>query len=348
MPGQPRAAAALEILRAIGQDALGPHRRPPPFILPLEPDMRLCRYEAQSSRGVGLYSDDSVLPLSEAARLAGKTLPAEDDLLPLLTCGARRAEMLDLQMRLAHTDRAAVQKASLPVGDVQLLVPIAHPSKLLLLAGNYSQHIEEGGGKAAERAQTFPYVFIKPPLTTLTHPGRPIRIPKVSPDAIDWELELGVIIGREARGVSEADALQHVAGYTVVNDVSDRSFRPNPGRVARPNNDFFDWLHGKWHDTFCPMGPCVLPADETPDPQQLPLKLRVNGHTEQDATTAQMIFPVAAIIAFISSFVTLAPGDVIATGTPAGVGKAKGKFLKAGDVVEAEIGGIGVLRNPVE
>jgi 2,4-diketo-3-deoxy-L-fuconate hydrolase len=309
--------------------------------------MRLCRFQSSRGVSVGFYSEEGVLPLTEAARLTGKTLPVGDDLLPLLSGGALRPQVLEVERQLAHSDRAAIQEASLPLSEAKLLVQIAHPSKLLLLAGNYSKHIEERGGKATEREQTFPYVFMKPPLTTLTNPGDPIRIPAVSPDQIDWELELGVIIGREAKGVPEADALNYVAGYTVVNDISDREFRPNPGRVARPKDEFFDWQHGKWHDTFCPMGPCVLPADETPDPQQFPLKLRVNSQTEQDATTGQMVFSVAAVVAFISSFVTLSPGDVISTGTPHGVGKAKGKFLKQGDQVEAEIVGIGVLRNPV-
>lgn len=309
--------------------------------------MRLCRFQHQGRIHVGFYEDRTVLPLSAAARIAGVSLETGADLLPVLPGGALRGTVLDLQTQLAHSDRAAVERASLAVSDVKLLVPIAHPSKLILLAGNYSKHIEEGGGRAAERRETFPYLFLKPPLTTLTHPGDPIRIPAVSPDQIDWEIELGVVMGREAKGVSEADALQYVAGYTVVNDVSDRAFHPNPHRIPRPKDEFFDWQHGKWHDTFCPMGPCVLPADETPDPQQLKLQLRVNGVVEQDASTAQMIFPVAAIIEFISQFVTLVPGDVISTGTPHGVGKAKGKFLKRGDRVEAEIGGIGVLANPV-
>jgi len=139
-----------------------------------------------------------------------------------------------------------------------------------------------------------------------------------------------------------------VAGYTVVNDISDREFKPNPGRTERDKDSFFDWLHGKWHDTFCPMGPAVLPADEQPDPQTLKMTLKVNGEIEQDASTADMVFPVAAIVEFISSYITLEPGDVISTGTPAGVGAAKGKFLKAGDVLEAEIEKIGLLRNPVE
>ena len=310
--------------------------------------MRLCRYEVDGHVSLGFYSDQTILPVAAAAKLVGVDLPTVDSLIPCLTCGEHRERIQDLQLKLSHSDQSAITNASLSSAEVKLLVPIAHPSKLLLLAGNYSQHIEEGGGKAAEREQTFPYVFMKPPLTTLTHPGDPIRIPSRSPDQIDWEIELGIVIGKEAKGVSEANALDYVAGYTVVNDISDRNFRPNPGRVERKNDAFFDWLHGKWHDTFCPMGPCVLPADETPDPQQLPLKLRVNGETEQDATTTQMIFPVAAVIEFISSYVTLSPGDVISTGTPAGVGKAKGKFLKPGDQVEAEITGIGVLSNPVK
>lgn len=309
--------------------------------------MRLCRYQVQDRIHVGFYNDDSVLPLAAAAGIAGVRLPAVAELLPVLTGGDLREEVRSVQLALSHSSPEAIRNASLPAADVKLLVPIAQPSKIILLAGNYSKHIEEGGGKAAEREQTFPYLFMKPPLTTLTHPGDPIRIPACSPDEIDWELELGVVIGREAKGVAEADALHYVAGYTVVNDISDRAFHPNPGRVPRPKDEFFDWLHGKWHDTFCPMGPCVLPADETPDPQQFPLKLRVNGQIEQDASTAQMVFPVAAVIEFVSRFVTLSPGDVISTGTPHGVGKAKGKFLKAGDVVEAEIAGIGVLRNPV-
>ncbi len=217
----------------------------------------------------------------------------------------------------------------------------------MLLAGNYAKHIEEGGGRAEERARTFPYVFMKPPLTTLTNPGDPIRIPAVSPDFIDWELELGVVIGRQCKGVSEADALSYVAGYTVVNDISDRKFKPNPDRAERDKDGFFDWLHGKGHDTFCPMGPCVIPADECDDPQNLHLTLKVNGEVEQDGSTSEMVFPVAAIVEFISSYVTLEPGDIISTGTTSGVGSAKGKFLRNGDQVDASIENIGVLSNPV-
>ncbi|MCA9014668.1 MAG: fumarylacetoacetate hydrolase family protein [Planctomycetaceae bacterium] len=309
--------------------------------------MRLCRYQFENKISCGFYSEDSVIPLSAAAEMAGVTVDEQAGLIPFLPGGAQRDTILRIEKQLKQSMDEELFPMSLPIEDVQLLVPIPEPSKLLLLAGNYSKHIEEGGGKAEERQKTFPYVFMKPPTTTLTHPGQPVRIPEVSPDHIDWELELGIVIGKACKGVSEADALDYVAGYTVINDISDRKFRPNPGRTQREKDGFFDWLHGKWHDTFCPMGPCVTPANEIEDPQTLKMKLLVNGNVEQDSSTAEMIFPVAAIIEFISSFVQLEPGDVISTGTPSGVGASKNKFLKNGDELHAEIEQIGVLKNPV-
>lgn len=310
--------------------------------------MRICRIERAGRIEAAFYFDDFVIPLRDAAEATGVAAPAGNDLVPILPCGEQRSSVVQLQEATAGLSAEARTKISLRTQDVDLRVPVPAPGKLMLLAGNYSKHVAETGGQVEVRSNTFPYVFMKPHATTLTHPGDPIRIPSISPDHIDWEIELGVIIGRECHGVSESEALQYVAGFTVINDVSDRKFRPNPARVERPKDAFFDWLHGKWHDTFCPMGPCVLPADELADPQQLPLKLTVNGAVEQDASTAEMDFPVAAVVAFLSSWVTLHPGDIISTGTPDGVGMAKGKFLKPGDIVEASIGGIGVLRNPVE
>jgi 2-keto-4-pentenoate hydratase/2-oxohepta-3-ene-1,7-dioic acid hydratase in catechol pathway len=189
---------------------------------------------------------------------------------------------------------------------------------------------------------------MKPPSTTLTNPGDSIRIPRSSPNQIDWECELGVVIGRRCRDVDEDEAVGSIAGYTVVNDISDRGFRPNAGRKPRERDKFFDWMHGKWHDTFCPMGPCILSSDVVPDPQAFSLRLTVNGTTKQDGNTAEMVFPVTAVIAFLSEFVTLEPGDVIATGTPSGVGSASGTFLRPGDLVRATISEIGTLENPVE
>lgn len=317
--------------------------------------MRICRYSQQGKEQVGFYDEPTIVPLSEAAHAyAAATrqplkLPPSNDLLDFLPpAGAGFTTARQLADWISHNSDKLPEGARLTTAAVQLLVPVPRPNKLFLLAGNYAAHIEEGGGKARERQETFPYVFMKPPTTTLTHPGQPIRIPRVSPAHIDWELELAVIIGRQCKGVSESDALKYVAGYTVINDISDRKFRPNPQRKQREKDSFFDWLHGKWHDSFCPCGPCVLSADALADPQTLPMKLSVNGTLHQDGSTAQQIFPVAAVIEFLSSFVTLEPGDIISTGTPAGVGHAKGVFLKAGDRIEASIGSIGTLTTPVE
>ena len=289
--------------------------------------MRICRFEHQGRIRIGLYEDDHVVPLSDS----------EDScVLEFLPGGSRFEEAKEFQ----STEKLSTR-------DLRLLVPNPRPNKLFLLAGNYAKHIEEGGEIAAERAETFPYVFMKPPTTTLTNPGDPVRIPGVSPSHIDWELELGIVIGKGGKGIAEADALSHIAGFTIFNDISDRRFRPNPDRKERPKDQFFDWLHGKWHDSSCPNGPCIASAHTLVDPQNLAMQLRVNGELFQDASTAQQIFPVTAVVEFISSFVTLEPGDMISTGTSAGVGNTTQTYLKPGDQIEASIEGIGTLVSPV-
>ncbi len=304
--------------------------------------MRLCRFEQDGEAAAGFFLDDQMITLSAAAQAAGETLEATDDLLSFLPHGSQHEVTRKTAEWLANNESAV---SGLAVKDASILTPIPKPNKLLLLAGNYAKHIEEGGENAVERAQTYPYVFMKPASTTLNRHGGEIPIPAVSPDNIDWECELGVVIGKKVKDVSEAEALDFVAGYTVVNDISDRDFRPNPNRKERSRDKFFDWQHGKWHDGSCPVGPCIATPATISDPQNLPLKLTVNGEVHQDASTALQIFPVAAVIEFISSFVTLEPGDIISTGTAAGVGHAKGIHLKAGDQVEASIGGIGILKN---
>jgi 2,4-didehydro-3-deoxy-L-rhamnonate hydrolase len=316
--------------------------------------VRLCRFSQDGQAKVGLYEDESVISLAEAAEAYARATKQKtdgfqgDDLLAYLPPdGKHFAEVKKI------ADWALSNRGSLPASGrlahnaIELLVPIPQPNKLLLLAGNYNSHLTEGGGAGTERSETFPYVFTKPPSTTLVATNKPVVIPKVSPDHVDWELELCIVMGRRARHVSEGEALQYVAGYTVVNDISDRQFRPNPGRKLRGNDKWFDWEHGKWHDTFCPCGPCIGTADAIPDPQKLKMKLSVNGTVKQDATTGQQIFPVAAVVAFISDIVTLEPGDLIATGTPGGVGHTSGTYLHAGDRMEAWIEGIGTLVSPV-
>ena len=305
--------------------------------------MRLCRIGPEHAPRAAFYDEKRIVPIADAAaafkRATGETLDLPgDDLLRLLPGGDSYSAVAKLAESLSSKPQEGIDPAK-----VELLVPIPKPNKIFLLAGNYAEHIKEGGGVAAERAETFPYVFMKPPTTTLNHPSKPVIIPKVSPGAIDWELELAVVIGKKCKGVSEADALKYVAGYTIINDISNRKFRPNPGRKKRDKDTFFDWLHGKWHDSFCPCGPCIVSADEIPDPQSLPMKLTLNGQTRQDANTSMMIFPVAAVIEFISAMVTLEPGDIISTGTPSGVGNTTGTYLKPGDVMHGTIGSVGTL-----
>jgi 2,4-diketo-3-deoxy-L-fuconate hydrolase len=316
--------------------------------------MRLCRFSKSNRTLVGFYDDKFIVPLAEAAKAftaaSGKTLAAldGDDLLDFLPPAGKHFAAAKQIADWLGTSPASLPPASkLALADVELLIPIPRPNKLLLLAGNYNEHLREGGGASTERDQTFPYVFWKPPSTTLIASNQPVVIPKVSPDHIDWELELGIVIGRRARHVTEADALHYVAGYTVVNDISDRQYRPNTNRQPRGNDKWFDWEHGKWHDTFCPCGPCIASADAIPDPQKLKMKLTVSGNVKQNATTGQQIFPVAAVVAFISDIVTLEPGDLISTGTPGGVGHSTGTYLQKGDRIEAWIEGIGTLASPV-
>lgn len=297
---------------------------------------------------MGFYHGDVIVPLGDALDVHNQnneksiSLP-QDDVLALLPHGKYAAEANALAQWIAGAGDALGQ-LEIKQDSVTLLRPLADPGKILLLAGNYALHIQEGGEIAAERKDTFPYVFMKP-RTALNDPNAEIVIPNINPDYIDYECELTIVIGKTAKGVSEADALDYVAGYTIVNDISDRKYRPNPGRQERPKDTFFDWMHGKWHDGFCPVGPAVASAASLPDPQVLDLRLTVNGEERQHSNTERMIFPVAAVVEFISRWVTLEPGDIIATGTCEGIGMSSGKLLHPGDVVEATIEGIGTLKN---
>jgi 2,4-didehydro-3-deoxy-L-rhamnonate hydrolase len=312
--------------------------------------MRLCRIGPAERPQVAFYEETRIVPLAVASLAQSKQLGStamifpSTELIDYLPGGMYHQTTLDLYEWLEFQQHLP---GCLDTNEVELLVPIPRPNKLLLLAGNYSEHIKERGGSVAERDETYPYVFMKPPSTTFLAPGKPIQIPRISPHAIDWECELAVVIGQKCKNVKEADALKVVAGYTIINDISDRKFRPNPTRKKRERDVFFDWLHGKWHDSFCPCGPCVRVASFLPDPQNLSVRLSLNGEIRQDGNTSQMIFPVAAIIEFISSMMTLEPGDIISTGTPSGVGSATGTFLKPGDRMQAHIEGIGVLNTPV-
>jgi 2-keto-4-pentenoate hydratase/2-oxohepta-3-ene-1,7-dioic acid hydratase in catechol pathway len=182
------------------------------------------------------------------------------------------------------------------------------------------------------------------PATAVANPGEKIPWPVYS-ETIDYEIELAVVIGQKTKAVAPKDAMKIIAGYTIANDISARTVTFKKNRAERPWDEFYDWLNGKWADGFCPMGPYLLTADEIEDVQNLDMKLTVNGKVRQKANSSQMIHTVAQIVSFLSHLMTLEPGDIIATGTPSGVGFATGNYLKAGDKIEASIENLGTLAN---
>ncbi len=282
-----------------------------------------CRYEDRERIGVLYDGKVSLLPLTDFPASMIELIAAGPALLSRL-----RAELPRLTARVA-------------LDNVELLAPIPRPRKNIMCLGlNYKDHAEESmrAKKLPVELPEYPVVFTKSPTSVTAH-GTGVPAHAGVTHELDWEVELGVVIGTGGRAIPRADALAHVFGYTVINDLSarDLQFRHK------------QWFLGKSLDGFCPMGPALVTADEIPDPQALRLACRVNGIAKQDSSTAQMIFDVATIVETLSRGMTLEPGDVIATGTPAGVGFARQppEFLKAGDVVECEIENIGVLRNRI-
>jgi 2-keto-4-pentenoate hydratase/2-oxohepta-3-ene-1,7-dioic acid hydratase in catechol pathway len=236
---------------------------------------------------------------------------------------------------------------AIPVSQVKLLAPIPNPPKVLGLAVNYVEHHKEWdrGHDLPDNPKfhTTPRPFLMPG-TCVIGPGETIPWPSYSRQ-IDYEVELAVVIGTRCKEVSAAQARNCIAGYTIANDVSARSCTHAQGRQPRPKDDFFDWLHGKWADGFFPMGPVLVTPDEIGDPMSLSIGLSVSGEKRQDSRTNLMIFDVFETVSFISHLMTLVPGDVIATGTPAGVAMGSGKWLKGGDVIACRIEKIGELVN---
>jgi 2-keto-4-pentenoate hydratase/2-oxohepta-3-ene-1,7-dioic acid hydratase in catechol pathway len=225
--------------------------------------------------------------------------------------------------------------------EVHLAAPIPHPRRNVMCVGtNNSDHVKETAELRHRSAANpaYPVLFTKA-TTTINGPYDPIEIDPAVSREIDWEVELAVIIGRGGKNIREEEALSHVFGYTVLNDVTARD-------LQEKHKQYFK---GKSLDGSCPMGPWIVTADEIADPQNLALTLRVNGETKQDANTGLMIFSVKSLIAALSAGMTLEPGDIIATGTPGGVGftRTPPEFLQPGDSVEAEVEGIGLIRNPV-
>jgi 2-keto-4-pentenoate hydratase/2-oxohepta-3-ene-1,7-dioic acid hydratase in catechol pathway len=228
----------------------------------------------------------------------------------------------------------------------EVLTPISWPRKVVCAGVNYRKHIREMGGEVPGESWV-PFFFLKPPTTTVIGPTDPIVIRTTETSRYDWEAELAVIIGRGGRDITVEDALDHVAGYCVANDVTDRGHHRRGNDEVPAEAFLYDWFGSKAIDGSLPLGPGITPDFLVPDPQDLRLRLWVNDELQQDESTEDMICTVSELISAASRITTLEPGDVIPTGTPSGVGAGRGLHLKAGDVVRTRVDGLGELINPV-
>ncbi len=302
--------------------------------------MKLVTYSKNGKVSCGAVIEDGIMDIPAAWEGDNPPRSVEQVL-------ERGAECLGEIERLVGQRRGRGSR----LGEVSILAPIPRPGKVFGLAGNYGKHIEEAslnrgyklGLSESPRNTTVPRPFLMPP-TVVTGTNSEIPWPVYS-QQVDHEVELAIVIGKKARQVGVDDASEYIAGYTIANDISARSVTFGQGRKERPWDEFYDWLNGKWADGFLPLGPYLVTDDEVGDPHNLDIWLKVNGEMRQEASTNQMIFGVAHIVSFLSHLVTLEPGDVIATGTPAGVAMATGKFLKPGDVIECGIEKLGTLTN---
>jgi 2-keto-4-pentenoate hydratase/2-oxohepta-3-ene-1,7-dioic acid hydratase in catechol pathway len=278
-----------------------------------------------------LVVDGRLYPLTDLAAALGRSVPgAVVDLFG--DWPAFESVLGDLAQAAPSRSRMAVDVAS-----AHLLAPLLYPGKVLCAGANYYDHMAEMGFPDVQKATQRLFFFFKPARHAVVGPGATVEMPRGS-QMFDWEIELAVVIGRRARYVGVAQALDYVAGYTIAIDLSARDFNRAPDQFYK-----FDWVAGKAIDTGCPVGPWIVPAAAIADPQNVGLKLWVNGECKQDSHSSKMIYSVAEQIARASEIMTLDPGDLLLTGTPAGVGVPKGTFLKIGDRIDAEIEHIGRL-----
>ncbi len=327
------------------------------------PSFKLGTFEHQGRTFVGLVrADETVIDVAaalsalEKGHRSGKPVKPPSDMRDLIT----RYDALEDRLHAIAKDAAPPRSAVLARAGVKVRPPVLDPENMLNAAVNYTEHGNEMQGRSpapAPQAEPLrsapglwerrpddtrptPYLFLKP-RSALIADGEPIRIPP-GRDKIDWECELVVVIGRRASHVPLDQVAEYVFGYTLENDVSDRGGRGDT-RFGT------DWLVGKAHDTFAPLGPLIVPKEFVPDPQKLAIRLTLSGTLMQDSTTARMTHGVYELIHYASNILTLVPGDVISTGTPAGVGSGRNPplFMKPGDVAACTIEGIGTLTNPV-
>jgi 2-keto-4-pentenoate hydratase/2-oxohepta-3-ene-1,7-dioic acid hydratase in catechol pathway len=300
--------------------------------------MRLVTYRASvvDAARLGVVQGEEIVDVQRLAATRAEVLPAS--MLELIDLGP--SGLGALKRLLAGFEGVWPAGAALPAVNVQLLAPIPRPRKNIFGIGlNYVEHVAESSRTldTSKELPKQPVIFSKPP-TTVIGPGEPIQHDAKLTQQLDWEVELAAIIGRRASRVSKESALQYVFGYSVMIDVS-----------ARDNRRAGQWIYSKGMDTYGPFGPCIVTADEIPDPQCLDLWLTVNGVEKQRSNTRHMLFKVDHLISDISAGITLEPGDIIATGTPEGVGAGRTpqEWLKPGDVVVAAVEKIGQIRHPV-
>jgi len=286
------------------------------------------------SECIGAVAGDRVIDLTAAALAQGSQFP--DSILALIAAGEGGERILRETFRSAEKLGAEVV---VPLEEATLKPPIARPGKIIGVGLNYSEHVSESSVRLEtdKELPERPVLFDKPS-TAIVGPEDSILHDASLTAELDWEVELAVVIGRPSRRVSKETAYDHVYGYSIINDIS-----------ARDQRRAGQWFFSKGQDSYAPFGPVIVTADEVDDPLNLNLRLRVNDVTKQDSNTRHMLFKIPELIADITSGITLEPGDVIATGSPAGVGAGRTppEFLRPGDVVEAAVEGIGVLRNHV-
>ncbi len=303
---------------------------------------KLVTYSSPKGLRAGLVVGETVY---DAADLTGQA--ADASVLGIL----EDWDAASARLKAAAAKAAGGKAAGVPLAQAKLATPVRWPSAIYCAGANFSDHMLEmakvqniAPEPDPKSVGLKPWHFIKA-TRTLADPGQTVRLPTYS-TMVDWEAELAAVIGRPARNVTVERALDHVAGYTVGNDLSARDLTKR-AQVPDSSPFKFDWLGQKNFDGACPVGPWIVPAEDIPDPQNLAIKLWVNDVIKQDSHTSKMIFSLAEQIAHISSRLTLHPGDLILTGTPAGVGLARKEFLKAGDVVKLWVEGIGTLVNPM-
>ncbi|TFG33704.1 FAA hydrolase family protein [Candidatus Thorarchaeota archaeon] len=299
--------------------------------------MRLVTYSRIGVLSIGVELESGVLDIPDAASHYGRRYHVHGQNFPTTMMDLLQWESgLDVIRQIITKYEKTPQNERLmthPFDSIVLEAPIPRPGKIIALGRNYLEHVKETESKIEE----FPIIFAKFP-SCVIGPNDIISMPSLS-KKIDWEVELGIVIGKICKDIDAKDALDFIAGYTIINDVTARDLQNNDGQ----------WIRGKSLDAFCPMGPCVVTCDELGDASDLKMYTKVNGVVKQDSTTANMMFKVPQIVAYLSQAFTLEPGDVIATGTPAGVGFVRDppEYLKVGDKLEQYIEGIGYLRNVI-